>query len=84
MEKAGSGPPENRKQPMPRQPTRKTATDTLHDAIVAGITANPAPYPSGPGQPFARTASNGLITTKNTAVNAAGDSIPSNVVTVVV
>lgn len=80
MEKAGSGPPENRKQPMPRYPTRKTAKD---DAIVAGITANPAQHPSGPGQPFARTAFNGLITTKNTAVNAAGDSIPSNVVTVV-
>ena len=27
---------------MPRYPSRKTAKDALYDAIVAGITANPA------------------------------------------
>jgi hypothetical protein len=54
---------------MPRYPSRKTAKDALYDAIVAGITANPAQYPSGAGQPFNLTAFNGFITTKNTAVN---------------
>lgn len=54
---------------MPRYPSRKTAKDALYDAIVAGITANPAQYPSGAGQPFALATFNGLITTKNTAVN---------------
>jgi hypothetical protein len=54
---------------MPRYPSRKTARDALYDAIVAGITANPAQYPAGPGQPFSLTTFNGLITKKNTAVN---------------
>lgn len=39
---------------MPRYPTRKTAKDALYDAIVAGITANAAQYPSGAGQPETR------------------------------
>lgn len=47
---------------MPRYPSRKTAKDALYDAIVAGITANPAQYPSGAGQPFALATINGQQT----------------------
>lgn len=54
---------------MPQYPDRKADKNTLYGAIVAGITANPLLYPSGPGQPFALAALNGFITAKNTAVN---------------
>lgn len=54
---------------MPRFPARRADKDALYSAIVAGVTANPTDYPSGPGQPFALTAFNGFITTKNTAKN---------------
>jgi len=52
---------------MPKFPKRKPDKDALYNAIVAGVTANPIDYPSGPGQPFALATFNGLITTKNTA-----------------
>ncbi|MCZ7580875.1 MAG: fibronectin type III domain-containing protein [Fimbriimonadaceae bacterium] len=54
---------------MPKYPTRRAEKDALYNATVAGIAANPALYPSGPGQPFATGTLSGLITTKNTAVN---------------
>jgi len=54
---------------MPKYPDRKAEKDSLYSAIVAGITANAALYPSGPGQPFALATFNGFITTKTTAKN---------------
>lgn len=54
---------------MPQYPRRKADKDALYSATLAGITANPADYPSGPGQPFATATLSGLITAKNTAVN---------------
>jgi len=38
---------------MPQYPRRKADKDALYSATLAGIIANPADYPSGPGQPFA-------------------------------
>lgn len=54
---------------MPQYPKRKSDKDALYSATVAGITANPALYPSGVGDPFELTAFNALIATKNTAKN---------------
>ena len=54
---------------MPQYPDRKAEKDALYSAIVAGVTANPALYPSGAGDPFELTAFNGFITTKTTAKN---------------
>lgn len=54
---------------MPVYPRRKAEKDVLYEAIVAGVTANPAEYPSGPGQMFALTTLNNAITAKNTAVS---------------
>src|SRR5687768_11330619 len=54
---------------MPQYPDRKADKNSLYSAIVAGVTANPALYPSGVGDPFELAALNGFITAKNTAVN---------------
>lgn len=54
---------------MPKYPDRKADKNALYSAIVAGVTANAAQYPSGPGQPFALGNFNGFITAKNTAVS---------------
>lgn len=54
---------------MPQYPKRKADKNSLYSAIVAGVTANPALYPSGVGDPFELAALNGFIAAKNTAVN---------------
>lgn len=54
---------------MPKYPTKKTDKTALYAAVLAGIGANAALYPSGPGAPFATVTLNALITAKNTAVN---------------
>lgn len=54
---------------MATYPTRRADKDALYSATVAGITANPALFPSGPGQPFELATLNARIATKNTAVN---------------
>jgi hypothetical protein len=54
---------------MPTYPLRKADKDGLYNAMVAGITANPALYPNGPGQPFALPIFSGFITAKTTAKN---------------
>ena len=54
---------------MPIFPDRKADKDALYAAVVAGITANSALFPSGAGQPFALATLNARITAKNTAVN---------------
>lgn len=56
---------------MAEYPRTKGAKTLLYAQIVSGITANPADYPSGAGQPFNLTAFNALITAKNTAVATA-------------
>ncbi len=66
---ASAGPGPDREDQMPRFPERKAEKDALYSAIVAGITANPALYPSGAGDPFELAVFNGLITAKNTAKN---------------
>ena len=55
---------------MPKYPTRRAEKDELYDATVAGITASPALFPSGPGQPFDVATLNARIAAKNAAVNA--------------
>jgi len=54
---------------MPKYPTRRAEKDALYNATVAGIAANPALYPSGPGQPFETATLSAKIATKITAVN---------------
>jgi hypothetical protein len=55
---------------MPKYPTRRAEKDALYNATVAGIAANPALYPSGPGQPFDSTTLSARIAAKSTAVDA--------------
>lgn len=59
---------------MAKYPTRRTEKDALYAQIVAGVTAHPADFPSGPGQPFALATLNTRITAKNTAVSAQADA----------
>lgn len=54
---------------MPRYPRDKSAKLALYNAVKAGITANPADYPSGVGDPFDLTALNAQLPVLDTAIS---------------
>lgn len=64
-----AGAPQKGDEDMPKFPKDKAAKLALYTAIKNGITANPAEFPSGAGQPFDLVPYNAQLTSTNTAIS---------------